>query len=74
MDDTHKNHKQIHDSQKEDFPQRYVERLFGKHVSVDEAMAALDEDGNGEVRYVIDTSVWVTSVIRCCGHVTYISL
>ncbi|XP_052797030.1 uncharacterized protein LOC128229234 isoform X2 [Mya arenaria] len=36
---------------KDGFPPRYVERLFGKNVTVDEAMAALDEDGNGEVYY-----------------------
>ncbi|XP_053373751.1 uncharacterized protein LOC123532094 isoform X2 [Mercenaria mercenaria] len=35
----------------EEFPKRYVERLFGRNVTVDEAMAALDEDGNGEVYY-----------------------
>lgn len=35
----------------DEFPKRYVERLFGKNVTVDEAMAALDEDGNGEVYY-----------------------
>lgn len=35
----------------EEFPKRYVERLFGRNVTVDEAMEALDEDGNGEVYY-----------------------
>ncbi|KAL4222119.1 hypothetical protein ACF0H5_018159 [Mactra antiquata] len=35
----------------EEFPNRYAERLFGKNVTVDEAMCALDEDGNGEVYY-----------------------
>lgn len=35
----------------DEFPMRYAERLFGKNVTVEEAMAALDEDGNGEVYY-----------------------
>lgn len=35
----------------EEFPKRYAERLFGKNVTVDDAMAALDEDRNGEVYY-----------------------
>ena len=26
-----------------------MERLFGRHVTVEEAMEALDEDGDGEV-------------------------
>ena len=35
--------------QTEDFPPRYAERLFGKNVTVDEAMAAIDENQDGEV-------------------------
>lgn len=34
-----------------DFPRRYCERLFGKNVTVEEAMAALDENGDGEIKY-----------------------
>lgn len=34
-----------------DFPPRYVERLFGKNVTVEEAMAALDENGDGVIKY-----------------------
>ena len=37
--------------QEVDFPKRYCERLFGKNVTVEEAMAALDENNDGEVQY-----------------------
>ena len=39
-----------HMFQEVDFPKRYCERLFGKDVTVEEAMAAMDENGDGEVR------------------------
>lgn len=35
-----------------DLPKRYMERLFGKNVTVDEAMAALDENNDGQVRNI----------------------
>ena len=36
--------------QEEDFPKRYCERLFGKNVTVEEAMAAMDENNDGVVK------------------------
>ena len=36
--------------QEEDFPKRYCERLFGKNVTVEEAMAAMDENNDGVVQ------------------------
>lgn len=36
--------------QREGFSQEYFERLFGKDVTVEQAMAAMDTDGDGNVR------------------------
>ena len=42
-------HLYFHLFKEEDFPQRYRERLFGKDVTVEEAMSALDKNEDGEV-------------------------
>ncbi|XP_052248897.1 uncharacterized protein LOC127856622 isoform X3 [Dreissena polymorpha] len=36
---------------KNEFPTRYAVRLFGRDVTVDQAMEALDEDKNGEIYF-----------------------
>ena len=36
--------------QRERFSQEYFERLFGEDVTVEQAMAAMDADGDGNVR------------------------